>query len=60
MIDEESDADSARADQVHFVLPPERWQAFCEALDAPPRDIPALRNLFTEASLFDEHRDAAP
>ena len=42
------------ADQVRFVLPPDRWQAFCDALDAPPKEIPALRKLFTEASLFDE------
>ncbi|MBI1831739.1 MAG: DUF104 domain-containing protein [Planctomycetes bacterium] len=40
-------------DQVLFALTPERWQAFCDALDAAPRDIPALRKLLTEASLFD-------
>jgi hypothetical protein len=36
-----------------FTLPPDRWQMFCDALDAPPREIPALRKLLTEASLFD-------
>lgn len=46
--------------QVHFVLPPDRWQSFCEALDAPPRDIAALRKLLTEASLFDGNGNAAP
>jgi predicted DNA-binding antitoxin AbrB/MazE fold protein len=40
-------------DQVLFVLPPDRWQAFCDALDAPPRVIPALRKLLTEASVLD-------
>lgn len=57
-IDENAEIDSAWADHAHFVLPPDRWQAFCEALDAPPRDIPALRKLLTEGSLFDERRDA--
>ena len=42
------------ANQVHFSLPPERWQEFCEALDAPPRVIPALQALFREKGLFDE------
>jgi predicted DNA-binding antitoxin AbrB/MazE fold protein len=51
---------SAGIDQAHFALCAERWQAFCEALDAPPRDIPALRKLLTEASLFDDHGSATP
>lgn len=41
-------------DQVLFALPPERWQSFCDALDAAPREIPALRKLLTEASLFND------
>jgi predicted DNA-binding antitoxin AbrB/MazE fold protein len=41
-----------------FSLTPERWQAFCDALDAPAKDIPALRKLLTEASLFDDNGDA--
>jgi predicted DNA-binding antitoxin AbrB/MazE fold protein len=57
-IDEDAGNDSSSADQAHFALPPDRWQAFCEALDAPPRDIPALRKLLTEGSLFDDRRDA--
>jgi len=57
-IDEGTGIDSACADQAHFALPPDRWQAFCQALDAPPRDIPALRKLLTEGSLFDDRRDA--
>ncbi|MCI0379847.1 MAG: DUF104 domain-containing protein [Gemmataceae bacterium] len=47
---------SDSGDRVRFVLPPDRWQAFCDALDAAPKDIPALRKLFTEASLFDDAR----
>ena len=42
------------AEQTDFVLSPEQWQAFCAALDAPPRDIPALRKLLTERGAFDE------
>jgi uncharacterized protein (DUF1778 family) len=43
----------------HFALPPDQWQAFCDALDAPPRSVPALRKLLTSASLFDEYGNAA-
>ncbi len=57
-IDEDTEIDASSADQAHFALPPDRWQAFCEALDAPPRDIPALRKLLTEGSFFDDRRDA--
>jgi predicted DNA-binding antitoxin AbrB/MazE fold protein len=52
-IDGEGAGVSADDDSAHFALPPERWQAFCNALDAPPRDIPALRKLLTGASRFD-------
>jgi predicted DNA-binding antitoxin AbrB/MazE fold protein len=58
-IDETAEASSGVADQAHFILPPERWQAFCDALDEPPKDIPALRKLLTEASLFDGNGTAA-
>lgn len=57
-IDDGAEIDSSSADHAHFALPPDRWQAFCEALDAPPKDIPALRKLLTEGSLFDDRRDA--
>jgi hypothetical protein len=49
----------AEAEQVLFVLPPDRWQAFCDALDAPARAIPALRKVLTEASILDGN-DAPP
>ena len=42
------------ADQVHFYLSPEKWEEFCAALDAPPKDIPALRKLLTQPSVFDD------
>ena len=58
-INEEATVSSNMTDQAHFTLPPERWQAFCDALDAPPRDIPALRKLLTEASLFNGNGNAA-
>lgn len=43
-IDEGVEAGCA-AEQVHFALTPECWEAFCAALDAPPKEIPALRKL---------------
>ena len=46
------------ADQVQFMLPENRWQAFCDALDAPPKHIPALRKLLAEPSLFDANGKA--
>ena len=46
-------AQQVLADQVHFELSPERWDAFCAALDVPPKEIPALRKLLTEKSIFD-------
>jgi predicted DNA-binding antitoxin AbrB/MazE fold protein len=59
-IDAEETAPSAAVDAAHFTLTPERWQAFCDALDAPPRDVPALRKLLTGVSLFDDRGNAAP
>jgi predicted DNA-binding antitoxin AbrB/MazE fold protein len=52
-IDTQPEADAATAVQVQFVLSPDRWQAFCDAIEAPPRHLPALKKLLTEASLFD-------
>jgi len=47
-------AQQVLAEQMHFTLPPERWQAFCDALDAPPRQIPALKKLLAEDSIFND------
>jgi uncharacterized protein (DUF1778 family) len=41
------------ADQAHFYLSPEKWDEFCAALDAPPRELPELRKLLTEPGVFD-------
>lgn len=49
-------AQQVLAEQVHFVLPPDRWEAFCQALDAPPKVIPALQKLLTEPSIFEQAR----
>jgi uncharacterized protein (DUF1778 family) len=42
------------ADQTHFYLSPGKWDEFCAALDAPPKDLPGLRKLLTKPSVFDE------
>ena len=54
------DGNGEGTEQVLFVLPPDRWQAFCDALDAPPREIPALRKLLTEASVLDGNPASPP
>ena len=59
-IDAEAGGAAGTVDLTHFALPPERWQAFCDALDTPPRDIPAPRKLLTEGGLFDDRGSAAP
>ena len=53
-------AQQVLADQVHFVLPPESWTAFCKALDAPSRELPALKKLLTEESVFGGAGPASP
>ncbi len=52
-------AQQVLAEQVDIVLSAAEWQAFCKALDAPPRQIPALKELLTEASVFDGDGKAA-
>ena len=39
------------ADQNHFVLPPQAWNAFVKALDAPPKVPHGLRRLFARPSV---------
>ncbi len=46
-------AQQVLAEQVDIVMSPKEWEAFCKALDAPPRPIPALRKLLTEKGVFD-------
>ena len=47
-------AQKVLADQVHFYLSPGKWDEFCAAIDAPPKELPGLRKLLTEPSVFDE------
>ncbi len=52
----EASLDAARAivaDQTEIRLSPEQWDAFFQRLDTPPRDMPALRQLFSEPDPFD-------
>jgi uncharacterized protein (DUF1778 family) len=45
-------AEAVLADQTVFHLSPEQWEAFQARLDEPPRDIPALKKLFSEPLPF--------
>jgi uncharacterized protein (DUF1778 family) len=49
-----ADAQAVLADQTRFRLPDRQWKRFVEALDAPPKAIPALRKLLTEPGIFDD------
>lgn len=42
------------ADKTHFALPQKKWEEFCDALDAPPKSISALTELFNQPSPFNE------
>lgn len=44
------------ADQTHFYLSPAKWDEFCAALDAPPKNLPVLSRLLTQPSVFDESK----
>ena len=46
-------ANQALADRRHFVLSEEQWEAFQQALDAPPQPMPRLKKLMTEPSILD-------
>ena len=48
-----SAAEAIVYDDANFSLGKNRWKGFVAALDAPPRNIPALRKLLTEPSVFD-------
>lgn len=41
-------------DETQIVLPKDQWDAFCAALDEPPKSISALKKLLREPSIFDE------
>lgn len=46
-------AASLLADETRFVVSQEMADAFCAALDAPARNIPALTRLFAEKSVLE-------
>jgi uncharacterized protein (DUF1778 family) len=46
-------ADETLADRTRFGLDADRWKAFVEALDAESRDLPRLKQLFQERSVFE-------
>ncbi len=46
-------AQQVLAEQADVTLSPATWRAFCKALDAPPRSIPALRKLLNRPGVFD-------
>ncbi len=46
-------AETILAERTRFELSPERWEAFQKLLDEPPRDVPELRRLMAEPSVFE-------
>jgi uncharacterized protein (DUF1778 family) len=46
-------AEETLAERRHFGLDADRWSAFLAALDAPPRDLPRVRRLLQEPTVFD-------
>ena len=52
------DSALARAEETlamrrHFGVSTERWEAFMAALDAPPRALPRVEQLFSQPSVFE-------
>ncbi len=45
-------ANTIVANETHLSLSDEDWKAFCDALDTPPKDNPALRKLLEKRSVF--------
>lgn len=46
-------ANDTLPDRRYFGLSEEQWTAFMEALDAPPRDLPGVRRLFSKPSVLE-------
>ena len=46
-------AEETLADRTRFTLDAERWKAFLEMLDAAPRDVPRLKRLFRQRTVFE-------
>ena len=49
-----SDAEDVLLDQRLIKLSQEAWERFNALLDAPPRDIPALRSLLTSKPVWED------
>lgn len=49
-----SAAQTIVSSDANLALDMDQWQVLCAALDAPPRNIPALRKLLTEPGIFDD------
>ena len=47
-------AEETLADRRFFTLDDEQWRAFVAALDTPPRELPRLKKLFQEKSIFEQ------
>jgi hypothetical protein len=47
-------AERVLSDQTRFVLSEAEFEKFCERLDAPTRDLPAVRKLAAESSPWNE------
>jgi uncharacterized protein (DUF1778 family) len=46
-------AEAVLAEQTRFVLPKAQWLAFNAALDAPAKEIPELKQLLSEPTVFE-------
>src|SRR5579885_2825372 len=53
-------AEETLADRTRFVWNAEQWKAFLAALDAPPRELPRLKRLFQEPSVFEHGAPGGP
>jgi len=51
-------AEETLADRRTFGLDAERWQAFMNALDAPVRDMPRMKELLEERGIFSPNEPA--
>ena len=50
-------ADDMLAQRRHFGLSAQQWDAFVAALDAAPRELPAVADLFSRPSVFEAPDD---
>ncbi|MFM2043883.1 MAG: hypothetical protein RLY86_2459 [Pseudomonadota bacterium] len=47
-------AEESLPDRRYFTLSPEQWEAFQNALDAPPRPMPRMERLLRTKSVFED------